>query len=67
MAKKRTAEEDQAELEKKVKERAKGDLDPEGRQAVRMLQKRLRRAQRKIRMRSIRVAKSVGKKAAATT
>jgi len=67
MAKKRTAEEDQAELEKKFKERAKGELDSEGRQSVRMLQKRLRRAQRKIRMRAIRVAKSVGKKAAATT
>ena len=67
MAKKRTAEEDTAELTKKVKERQKADLDSEGKHAVRMLQKRLRRVQRKMRMRAMMVAKSVGKKAAATT
>ena len=67
MAKKRTAEEDTAEITKKVKERQKADLDSEGMQAVRMLQKRLRRVQRKMRMRARMVAKSVGKKAAATT
>lgn len=67
MAKKRTAEEDTAELTKKVKERQKADLDSESKHAVRMLQKRLRRVQRKMRMRAMMVAKSVGKKAAATT
>ncbi len=67
MAKKRTAEEDTAELTKKVKERQKTDLDSESKHAVRMLQKRLRRVQRKMRMRAMMVAKSVGKKAAATT
>ena len=63
MAKKRTQEEDKAVLEKKVQERRAGSENPEGDQGARKLRKRLKRVQRKIRLRTSRITKAAGNKA----
>lgn len=65
MASKRTQEEDKAVLGKKVKERRAGSENPEGDKDVRQLRKRLKRVQRKIRCRAVRIARAAGKKAKA--
>ncbi|MCY4131832.1 MAG: hypothetical protein OXF39_04210 [Nitrospira sp.] len=65
MAKKRTQEEDKAILEKKVKERRAGSENPEGDPDARQLRKRLKRVQRKIRLRASRIATAAGSKAKA--
>ena len=65
MAKKRTQEEDKAVLEKKVRERRAGSENPEGDPDARQLRKRLKRVQRKIRLRASRIAKAAGNKAKA--
>ena len=65
MADKRTQEDDKAVLEKKVKERRADSENPEGDKDVRQLRKRLKRVQRKIRLRAARIAKAAGKKAKA--
>lgn len=62
MAKKRTQEEDKAILEKKVKERRAGNENPEGDPGARQLRKRLKRVQRKIRLRASRIATAAGNK-----
>ena len=65
MANKRTQEEDKAVLEKKVKERRVGSENPEGDPDARQLRKRLKRVQRKIRLRASRIAQAAGNKAKA--
>ena len=65
MAKKRTQEEDKAVLEKKVKESRANSKNPEGDRDARNLRKRLKRVQRKIRLRASRIAKAAGNKAKA--
>ena len=65
MANKRTQEDDKAVLEKKVKERRSNSENPEGDKDVRRLRKRLKRVQRKIRLRAARMTKAAGKKAKA--
>ena len=65
MANKRTQEDDKAVLEKKVKERQADSENPEGDKDARQLRKRLKRVQRKIRLRAARIAKAAGKKAKA--
>ncbi len=62
MASKRTQEEDKAVLEKKVKERRAGSENPEGDPDARQLRKRLKRVQRKIRLRASRIAQAAGNK-----
>ena len=65
MAKKRTQEEDKAILEKKVQERRANSENPEGDPNARKLRKRLKRVQRKIRLRASRIAAAAGNKAKA--
>lgn len=65
MGNKRTQEEDKALLEKKVKERRTGSENPGSDKDVRRLRKRLKRVQRKIRLRAARIATAAGKKAKA--
>ncbi len=65
MAKKRTLEEDKTILEKKVKEGRAGSENPEGDPDARQLRKRLKRAQRKIRLKASRIATAAGNKAKA--
>ncbi len=65
MAKKRTQEEDKAVLETRVKERRAGSENPEGDPDARKLRKRLKRVQRKIRLRASRIAMAAGNKAKA--
>lgn len=65
MAKKRTQEEDKAVLEKKVKESRANSENPEGDPDARQLRKRLKRVQRKIRLRASRIAAAAGNKAKA--
>ena len=60
MATNRTLEEDKGVLEKKVKERRAASQNPEGEKDVRRLRKRLKRVQRKIRSKTVRVAKAAG-------
>ncbi|MBI4400643.1 MAG: hypothetical protein HY581_03295 [Nitrospirae bacterium] len=65
MAKKTSAESDEARLKKKVRERIVGSQNPEGDAALRSLHKRLKRAQRKRRRLEIRKRHAMGKKAGA--
>jgi len=64
MAKSRSLEEDKAALRKKVKERVAKSGNSEGDRGVRLLRKRLKRAQRKLRAHAARISRAGGKKKA---
>ncbi|HXX73863.1 MAG TPA: hypothetical protein VEI50_01915 [Nitrospiraceae bacterium] len=61
MAKKTTAESDEARLKKKVAAQLTGHKSPEGDAALRTLRKRLKRVQRKRRARALRKKHATGK------
>ena len=64
MAVKRTREEEKVALEKKVREKARGEhpVKPEEVESLRRLHKRLKRVQRKIRGKAARIARAAGTK-----
>jgi len=66
MAKKATAESDEARLKKKVTVKLMGRKAPEGDAALRALRKRLKRAQRKRRALALRTQRAAGKTSEAT-
>lgn len=66
MAKKRSQETDKHELQKKVKERRAQSENPEGDRALRLLRRRLKRVQRKLRNRAARIKQAAGKKTGTT-
>lgn len=66
MAKKATAESDEARLKKKVTVKLMGHKAPEGDAALRALRKRLKRAQRKRRALALRTQRAAGKISEAT-
>jgi hypothetical protein len=65
MAKKKAAESDEAKLKQKVSAKRAGHSDPKGDAALRALQKRLKREQRKRRALALRKKHAAGKKGAA--
>jgi hypothetical protein len=65
MAKKTTAESDEARLKKKVTAKLTDHKGPEGNAALRALRKRLKRAQRKRRALALRKKHAAGKKTVA--
>ena len=67
MAKKTTADSDEARLKKKVTAKLTGHKAPEGDAALRALRKRLKRAQRKRRALALRTKRAAGKTPETTT